>query len=450
MFSMFILGSNTLYAQQNQPNTLGSLWPLVEANYPGLQAKNAAVAVSQLEEQALKSSMLPQVKMQAQNSYGTFEGSSGAFFPQAGFFNVSGNQALSGSNVTANSFASATLEWEVLTFGRQQKEKEAAALKTSKTQSEQEAYLLNLKKILANRYISLLYHSAKLNWTAKNTQRLDDIRKITAGLSAAGLRPAADSLLASSSYMQALGEQDQWTGAKTASQIKVLELLQTDSLSAQPLVQRFIQPQPAQQHQELLMANHPVLQTLAKQEDYYATQAEVSKKAAMPSVKILGGYAFRGSGIQPNGTVSAAWHDGFGNTTNNVLAGIGLTWNLTNLHTNKIKAASHLKEAEASRFLQEEYAQAMQADISARQQQIRLQFAQLQKTDAALKQSQDAYAMYLARYKSGLIALSELLQISSLLEQAENKHIEASRHYWMLQAEEATLTANFDYLFNNL
>jgi outer membrane protein TolC len=56
----------------------------------------------------------------------------------------------------------------------------------------------------------------------------------------------------------------------------------------------------------------------------------------------------------------------------------------------------------------------------------------------------------LARYKSGLIGLSELLQIRILLEQAENTHIEASREYWLLLAYEAELTADFNFLFNNL
>ncbi|MNU02709.1 hypothetical protein D3C72_2464980 [compost metagenome] len=58
--------------------------------------------------------------------------------------------------------------------------------------------------------------------------------------------------------------------------------------------------------------------------------------------------------------------------------------------------------------------------------------------------------MYMARYKSGLITLTELLQIRMLLEQAENNHIEASRSYWLQLANEAELTNNFDFLFNNL
>lgn len=92
----------------------------------------------------------------------------------------------------------------------------------------------------------------------------------------------------------------------------------------------------------------------------------------------------------------------------------------------------------------------MQAELSASQSKIIQEFQQLTKTDEAVKQSQEAYNMYLARYKSGLITLSELLQIQILVEQAENKHIEASREYWLLLASEAELTADFDFLFNNL
>src|SRR5690606_22860571 len=139
---------------------------------------------ARLHERAVKSGMLPQIKAQAQNTYGTYEGSAGAFFPQAGFFNVSGAaNALNGSSATANSFASAVAEWELFSFGKLRKENEAAGALLDKTVNEKDAYLLNLKKILSERYITLLYTNAKLKWTEKNAERLDSIRHITAGLS---------------------------------------------------------------------------------------------------------------------------------------------------------------------------------------------------------------------------------------------------------------------------
>jgi outer membrane protein TolC len=196
--------------------------------------------------------------------------------------------------------------------------------------------------------------------------------------------------------------------------------------------------------------SHPILDALDKQSAYYTLSGETQKRSSLPSLRMLGGYAYRGTGINPNGSASAAWKDGFSNTTSNFLAGIGITWNITSLHTNRLKGEELFKEAESAKLLHAQYEQAMQADLCAVQAKIRQQYQQLQKTMLAVKQSQDAYDMYLARYKSGLIALSELLQIRILLEQAENAQIDISRDYWTLLTYKAQLTADFDFLFKKL
>lgn len=447
-----VVAAFPLYAQQKKEHTLGSLWSKVEENYPGVGAKTSAIDAAKFNQRAVKGNMLPQVIAQAQNTYGTYEGSSGAFFPQAGFFNVSGSAVpLDGSSTATNTFGSAIVQWEVFSFGKLRKQNEAAGALYDKSVSDKDAYLLNLKKTLSERYIGLLYNDAKLQWTEKNTERLDDIRKITSGLSASGLRPAADSLLASSSYVQAMGEHDKWNGFKNAAYIKLLELYGNDTVSYTASASRFGNPAKNGLNKlNTINLSHPILDALDKQSAYYTLSGEAQKRSSLPSINLLGGYAYRGTGISPHGTVSGAWKDGFNNNTNNFLAGVGITWNLTSLHTNRMKGEQLLKEAESTKLLHSQYEQAMQADLSASQAKIIQQYEQLQKTRLAVQQSQDAYNMYLARYKSGLITLSELLQIRILLEQAENALIEASRDYWVLLAYEAELTADFDFLFNNL
>lgn len=446
-----VVAAFPLYAQQQKEHTLGSLWSKVEENYPGVGAKMSAIDAAKYNQRAVKGNMLPQVNAQAQNTYGTYEGSAGGFFPQPGFFNVNGSVPLDGSTTAANTFGSAIVNWELFSFGKLRKQNEAAGALYDKSVSDKDAYLLNLKKTLSERYIILLYNDAKLQWTQKNADRLDDIRKITSGLSASGLRPAADSLLASSSYVQAMGEHDKWNGLKNASFIQLLELYGNDTVDYTASTGRFANPAEIGLNKvNTINPSHPILNALDKQSAYYTLSGEAQKRSALPSINLLGGYAYRGTGISPNGTVSGAWKDGFSNTTNNFLAGIGITWNLTSLHTNRMKGEQLFKEAESTKLLQSQYEQAMQADLSASQAKIVQQYQQLQKTKLAVQQSQDAYNMYLARYKSGLITLSELLQIRILLEQAENAHIEASRDYWVLLAYEAELTADFDFLFNNL
>lgn len=441
-----------IYGQQHNVSTLGNLWSKVEENYPGVESKMTAIDAAKYNEQATKSGMLPRVKAQAQNTYGTYNGSAGAFFPQAGFFNVSGaTGALNRSALAANSFGSATIEWELFSFGKLRTENKAANILFHKALSEKDAYLLSLKKSLSERYISLLYNEAKLNWTKKNVERLDNIRNITSGLSAAGLRPAADSLLASSAYVQAMGEHDKRTGLAKSAFIKLQELYGRDTVDYAVSTNRFTNPtEKYPSGGKTINPSHPVLDALDKQSEYYSLSGQVQAKASMPSVRLLGGYAYRGTGVNPNGTASDVWKDGFNNRTSNLLAGIGITWNITSLRTNGLKSKALDKEAESTKLLHSQYEQAMRADLSASQTKILQQYEQLHKTKLAVTQAQEAYDMYLARYRSGLIALSELLQIRTLLEQAENVHIEASRDYWMLLAYEAELVADFDFLFNNL
>ncbi len=446
----YLVVLSPLYAQEK--NNLESLWKNVEKNYPGIFAKDAAIDVAVFKEKTVRNNALPQAKLQAQNAYGTYEGSNGAFFPQQGFFNVSGNtNGLQGSSTTSNIFTSGTVEWTIFSFGKQRKENQAAAAQTLKAWDEKDGYLLSLKKELTQRYIQLLYSNAQLEWSDKNAVRLQEIKNISFGLAKAGLKPAADSLLAMSSYIQALGEKDNWQGDKNAAFIRLAELYGSDNINYENSAKQFIYPNTTiSAINRSAKKEHPYLQVLDKEIQYTELTGDAIKTAALPSVKLLGGYAYRGTGINTNGHVSGDWKDGFNNGTNNYLLGVGVTWNLTNMYANRIKKESHYKEAESKRHLYTQYEQSMQANLMASGAKIDEQRKQLSKTTISVKHALDAYNMYLARYKSGLITLSELLQIRLLLEQAENNHLKAAHHYWMNLANEAELTMDFQYLFNNL
>lgn len=448
--SLIVISS--AFAQEKKQQNLGNLWTQVEKNYSGISAKEASVEAAKLNERSVKSNMLPQLNAQAQNTYSSYDGISGAFFPQSGSFNVSGPGSITGeSSSIANSYASATLDLELYSFGKLRKKNAAANALTNRKSSEKEMYILELQKVLSERYIHLLFNTAKLNLAEKNGERLDSIRWITSGLSAAGLRPAADSLLASSSYIQSKAEQDKWNGYKKASYIKLLELYGAEEIDYSQSVQRFVAPTDRNlESNTTINSSHPQLQTLQNQADYFTFSGEAQKRSSLPSLHLIGGYSYRTAGIDSDGGVSGNWQDGFNNSATNYIAGVGITWNLTNLRTNQLKGKELLKESESVKFLQSQYQLAMQSDLDASKAKITQQNQQLIKTRLAVKQSQDAYAMYLARYKSGLITLSELLQLRLLLEHAENSHIEASRDYWIQLANEAELTADFDFLFTNL
>lgn len=451
LFCGVLMVSHPLQAQQKQ-HTLGDLWLQVEDYYPGVHYSQARIEAAKYQAAYTKTNRLPQVNAQLQNTYSTYNGTSGAFFALPGLFNVAGAaDAISGSTVVPNSYGSATLDWEMLTFGKHRKEQESANVLLEKAGYEKEAYLLQLRKELSERYITLLNSQALLDWKTKNVKRLAHISTITAGLSSAGLRPAADSLLAHSTYTQAQGEVFHLEGERQANMLRVLELFGGTTLAIQAASQRFMQPMgvwPNDAKQRTAL--HPSLLVLEKESDYYALAAQVEQKKVLPSVHVLGGYAFRGTGIGADGVASSNWSQGFRNAHSNFIAGIGVTWNMTNLYRSGFKKEQLQKESERVQFQKTQHELALATGRSAAEVKIVKQYAQFQKSRDAVRQAQDAYTMYLARYTSGLIPLSELLQVQVLLEQAEANYIAVSRTYWWLLVQEAELTGDFNFLFSNL
>lgn len=434
-----------LHAQQLQ-----SLWEEVKTSYPGVKVGEHKVVSAEKNQRAILGERLPQLRTQAQNTYATHEGTSGAFFPQSGLFNVSGSDALPGAEWNPNTYASATFEFEVFSFGKLRNKSKAAQAFTHKTREEQQAYLLNLQKELSARYLSVLFNDSRLESNRRNVERLNNILGITSALARAGLKTSADSLLASSSYNQALGENENLRGKHSAALVKLQELTNKTESNYQNSIASFLDPKSLVAPKNSPSSSHPFLNSLGNERERLEFLSRSESNSALPSVKILGGYAWRGTGIGNDGFVSDKWKDGFSNSTTNGLVGIGLTWNISDLYTQKQKGNSLKEQAESQKHLHAQYEKQWAADLTALQNQMENQFLEVQKTKEAKAQAESAYDMYLARYKSGLMDLSSLLQIQILLEQAEKNHIRASYEYWNLLIAQAELQADFDFVFNNL
>ena len=447
LFFGLITQQSVLFAQQE--SLLGKIWTETQKNYSGIRAAESAIESSEYNEETVKSKALPQVKLQYQNTYGTLEGSSGGFFPQSGFFNVSGNRN-SGSSLSSNNFGSAIAEYEIYNFGRQKSEEKSANEFTQKLRTDKESYLLRLKRLLSQRYLDYVFNGAKLRWAKKNSTRLEEIHSSSKALSRAGLKPEADSVLTYSSYVQALAIEDNWFGKQKASAEKLKEFYSDNFKVEDYQVSHFLDPEKNSSHNEKVNPSHPFLKSIHQESEYYQTKAETERRSSLPSIKILGGYAYRGSGADSYGNVSGKWTNGFSNSANNALVGLGLTWNISSLHTNRQKANMLSKEAERMGYLENQYQLSMQTEIKALENRIVEQQKQLKKESASVKGASDAYEMYVARYKSGLITLTELLQVRQILENAEKSQIDAAKEFWEQVIAKAELTGDFDYLFTQL
>lgn len=449
LYGWLILSCSDLYGQQ--VSLLRDIWSETEKNYSGVLASRSAVESSQINETVVKSNALPQIKTQLQNTYGTFEGSNGASFPQQGFFTVSGSRVSSdGSALSANTFVSMVTEYEIYNFGRQQADQNAASLLTSKAKSNQSAYLIRLQKTVFEKYVDAVFAVSKLRLADKNKSRIQKIHAINSALSRSGLRPQADSVLTYSSYLQASAVSYNLNGMLLSTTEKLKEFYPKEIDTAKLESAHFLEPIPLSGFELSLNTTHPLTKTLEFESAYFQKKAEIQRKASLPSIKALAGYAYRGSGINSQGYSSGNWIEGFSNPANNFLIGLGVTWNITSVYTNGKRADAFRKESHRFAYLEEQSKTAIQIETSALQKTISAQFDELGKQAEAVKKAESAYEMYFARYKSGLIGLTELLQIQQIVETAENNQLNAVKEYWKQVINLAEMTTDFDYLFNNL
>jgi len=445
-----------LHAQQYPPNTLGNIWLQAEANYPAVTAQSALVEAAEFNEKSTFQNKLPKVNAQLQNTYGNFKGSTGGFFSEPGVFNISGNAGANNGQthpiaMASSNFASTTLDWTLYSFKNIQTEIKVAHLETQAAKNQFQGYLLELKQQVSNKYIQLLYDNALYDWATANVQRLTEIQSIAASLSAAGIKPAADSLLSAAALLQAKGSSDKWRGQKKAALINLQALIGEQSIDYKASSQRFIKPESIGRFTNTqIPSTHPSLQSLQQRADDYRLLAQLEKNKALPSLKLLAGYSLRSSAIQADGTYTNNWTDGFNNKAGNFLAGLAVTWNITNIATNRTKQNIYLKKASSKKESLAANLIALKASLAATNGQIEESLQEVQKYNQAVSQATKAYGMYLARYKSGLISLSELLQISQLLEEAQQIQMGALLHYWQLQTKKSVLTDDFSALFTHL
>jgi outer membrane protein TolC len=434
------------YSQNSKHLSLTQAWKNAYQNYPELKEKTALINATRYNTLRVKSDMLPNTQLQLQSSYGTFEGSGGAFFPLPGVFNVNGNNPANQIKTTANSLGSVTVDWNIFQFGKLRQSVRAANTLTEKAESDFNVSKLSIQASVTQLYFSILYAEAYLLWAKNNSDRVNEILKISSSLADAGIKPGADTSLASSSYLQALSKTDEWKGKLEAAKLKLSEFIPDLALDVS-LQSGFYLKKPEGLFIADTVNSHPLLDVLEKQVVYGQLQQKIESRKLLPAFSLLGGVSTRGSGIGTH-DVDNKFTSGFQNTRNNYLAGIGLTWNIANIYSGSLERNRIVQQTIAAQSRYDLQKIQLNTGIQSINANITEQLKQVNKSDAAVKKSQEAYDLYFARYESGLINLTELLQIQFLLQEAEKSNIDAHQALWDQLISRSVATNDFSYLSN--
>lgn len=445
-----LLASIKLYAQDVKPLSLSQAWQLARQRYPEFAEKKAQIKASEYQKSLVKNRYLPQLQVQLQNTYGTYAGSSGAFFPLPGIFNVSGNLQVGGQpDATTSFYSSAVVDWKLLEFGRRSKEVEAATYRQEAAKSSLTATELAVQARVSRLYLTILYNQANLGWAKANAARLQEILALSKSMADAGLKPGADSLLTRSAYQQALAESNSWQGKLIASKVQLTEIiaLSADSFRISSSFYLAGTRTAAAQGAEI-RTDHPYLDVLHQQAKLGRAQQQLASRSVFPSLSFLGGVSARGSGIGADANGSDSWQAGFENSANNYLVGLGLTWNLTAAYNSGLESKEAEQQLLAAKARYDRQALQLNSTLQAVEARMQEQLKQLSGTAQAVQSARAAYDLYLSRYESGLISMTELLQLQLLLQQSEKSNIEAYQQFWDQVILQSEMAGDFSYLSN--
>ena len=438
---------------QKKVYSLQEVWQKTLQQYPSLSSRKYQIEQQELNKELVKKERLPEVNVQGQQTYGSYNGVAGSFFPLSGIYNTSGsNKYLDGqSKAVSNLNTSAVAQWNFIQFGRIKTKLNVAdaAIQLSRTALSREE--LRLQIIAVQQYFDVLQSSAFLSISKADVQRLKDLFELSKAQADAGLRPGADTLLIKSNYYQIKGQVNEQQALLESAMLQLASLIGADANSFTIDTSLYnINNTDADLPSADSLNNHPYLQYLNANVLYANASLEAVKRLPYPSVGLLAGAGIRGSGINSSGTVNNSFTEPWKNNAAGYLVGVGITWNLSSLYQNKVKQKMAEKEIQAAKADYEEAHLQLNTTYNAAISRWKQQRQRVTDSRTALIASQQAYDLYVTRYESGLINLIELLQLQKTLQDAESNFARATSAYWKELINQSESTGNLLLLLSQI
>lgn len=446
---VFVLAGINASGQDRHGLSLPELWTQALANYPGLEAYRSQLRQADIERRLMRNQFLPDMYLQAQSSLGTQNAISGSFFPLPGLYNVNGSETGSASDHETNLFGSVMMDWKFLQFGRQKKSLESAKIFSNQAMHRLDAEQLTIQAELSRDYFEFFYRRGMEAWARKNSERLQMILQAAISRATAGLAPAADSLLIKATLNQTSADLHLWQGRRAESKIVLARWVNAPSEELIIKEASILTDGNRDAISGSLRGNeirHPLLAFKKEQVAYAEKQKELASVSALPSLSLLAGAQLRGNSWNGENSFHEKWQDAYNNPVHNYAVGLGLTWNFGDAFDSRLERRRYQEVLRQREAETEEAALGLLSLGEISQHQIMQSQHQIDDTEEAYESASQAYQLFEARYNSGLITITELLQIQEVLQRTEKLRIEAYYQYWMHQVNLAESTADFSYL----
>lgn len=451
-FSLLCITTNAQTITPSDSLSLSEAWQLAVRKNPSVQAFSLAMEAASQNIALQKNGRLPDATFQAQQTYGSFNSSYGTFFPLNGTMQVAapGNVDHSSDGVS-NVLTSTVASWRLYQFGYIRQQIEAAKSYAKIANNNAALNELNIKLNVTQAWLSVAFNRHLIRWAEQNVFRLDSLAAITGALSAAGVKPAADSLLAYAYVKQAKGLLAQYQGELSSSYALLNAAIgfTSDSIFNYNVSSGNFVSDGFTANNIALNTTHPELEQKISQRDYDSSLAQSYAKSVYPSLSLLGGAYSRSSGIGRDGSVDPKLSGAYKNAYGNYLVGIGVQWQLSNLYNGKKQKSIQLLKASSDQWDYEAIKVKMQGQLQSLIDRNKALFTQLSLDKAGVSDATKAFELYQVRFQTGIVNLTEVLQTQAILQQAERLYLNDLYSFWTQLASMAYLTNDFDVLSMN-
>lgn len=437
----------TSYGQDNPRLSLGEMWEKAYAIYPSMEAYRSQLQQATYQRELVRHEYLPQVQLQLQNTLGTTQSVGGAFFPLPGIYNIGGTDKGISTNPSASLFGSVIVDWQIMQFGKKSKSMQAGSLGVSQATSMLETEKVAIQTALSRNYFQVLYHRKMVDWAEGNRSRFKSLLDAATSLARAGISPGADSLLIKASLKQASAQLEDWKSQREESEVLLGVWLDLPPEQIDPGQVPFLTT-----GESLILETsdknviHPLVTYRKDQVEQARVHKELVSINALPSLSLLGGGQFRTHSPALGEGIPDTWKNSYQSPVSNYLVGVGLKWNLNNLFDYKLNKGQYQEKILQRQAEADETLLNLSSQQQIAQRQLTLGKQQISHAEEAAEAASEAFRLFQARYNSGLISITELLQIQDLLQRTERTRIDAYNQYWMQQVDLASSQADFSFL----
>ncbi len=450
---MFLFKKNMLLlffvwiAHAASAQDLQAIWENTKQYYKGFEEKKQGILLAKQDSLARLLLYKPQIQVQFQQGLSTAEGSTGAFIPLAGIVNVNASDAVRGDKHLFNHYLSGIMTWDFLHFGKRNLDKQLGHAQVRQSVLEEGLFELQLQEQLIARFMNLQYLEAMEAWYTQQLTRYKLMVSISRNLAEAGIKPAADSLIAKSALHQMESSLTLIQGRKEGAKFLLKEF------TGQEL--DWTNDQNGKKFMFLVNKDplgdvvHPEIKLELEALNQLTLDQQRREKEKLPRFLLLGGLSNRSSSINNAGEISTNYGQLYDRFSNNYFVGVGVTWNfqqfLKGAAEKKHSQIKHQARSHATALLKAKH-EALSSDLGSQVQAAESSMILARKS---VEESEKAYEMYRTRYEGGLINLTELLQVQDMLLQTSLKEVNAYRDYWKLLISWSYQRADFSLFFNH-